>query len=544
MKLLTCTLLTLVTLAATGCGTQVADQKIREDSEKLGARIDQYQQGALKRARNNADPSTKKQDVDEPWLAGKSVPLAQDFSLPPLLRKRLRVADSSLDAFGKTKVTLISPECNPNTFTLPRLASCITMLLGVPVRVKPEALQPASQFVWRRAFSSAGSAITAGNSNQPELLSVAPVDMDLNTLLDLADATWGVNHRVTETGTIEIYRLETRVLRLKALSQKIPSTVTSSAGFKEESKTTYENTATDVLTSMKSSLLALGTIAGTIEINPDSKSVVVTDTPEAIKQIEAFLEIENKRLTRRITLIFEELFVTNKNGREAEINWSVLYNRVGATGTQFKSPGSLASKIVGGIGFSASSNSDAAGSTAIIQALDEMGLAVTRRSFPISTLNGNAQTIGLPTVFDYVSSVTSNVSSSAVGTFSAPSITQKEDKYGVFLTVTPEAQDDGQILISLNLSDRTGTLTPYTIQVQGSDTTVQQRNILESTLSGRTIIRAGVTHLVGGLDESTMQTNSRRLDEKAPILLGGSSTSSQQSRRIILLVTAVAEDSI
>ncbi len=530
--------------ATTGCSTQVADQRIRADSEKLEEKIDLYQQGALKKAKNEDEQSTRKHEVSEPWLAGKSVPLARDFSLPPLLRKRLRLTDASLDAFGKTKVTLISPECNPNTFTLPRLASCITKLLGVPVRVKPEALQPASQFVWRRGVSAAAPAIAAVNINQPELLSVAPVDMDLNTLLDLADATWGVNHRVTETGTIEIYRLETRVLRLKALSQKIPSTVTSSAGFKEESKTTYENTATDVLASMRASLLALGTIAGTVEINPDSKSVVVTDTPEAIKQIEAFLEIENKRLTRRITLIFEELFVTNKNGREAEINWSVLYSKVGATGTQFKSPGSLASKIVGGIGFSASSNSDAAGSTAIIQALDEMGLSVTRRSFPISTLNGNAQTIGLPTVFDYVSSVTSNIASSSVGTVSAPSITQKEDKFGVFLTVTPEAQDDGQILISLNLSDRTGTLTPYTIQVQGSDTTVQQRSILESTLSGRTIIRAGVTHLVGGLDETSMQSNSRRLDEKAPILLGGSNTSSQQSRRIILLVTAIAEDSI
>ena len=547
MKLLHNTLFLAVSFALSGCGTYFADRDIRSDGEKTSDRVDQYQQVAKNRAKNYKDQAIRQQDVEAPWLAGKSVPLARDLSLPPVLRTRLRLSENSMDALGRTKVTAITPECNPNTYTLQRLASCVTALIGVPVRVKPDALLPASQFALRRSASSGTPPSTqpAQNQNQAqELLSVAPVDMDLNTLLDMADATWGVSHRVTENGTIEIFRLETRVLRLKALSQKIPNVITTSSGFKEESKTTYENTATDVLTSMKASLLAMGTVAGSIEINPESKSVIVTDTPDAIARIESYLETENKRLTRRITLIVEELFVTNKHGREVSIDWTLLYKRANGVNDSFTSPKSLASTNPGSLGFSASSTSQYSGSTAILQALDEMGLTVTRRTFPVSTLNGNAQTIGLPTVFDYVASVASNTSTSSLGSVSAPTITQKEDKYGVFLTVTPEAQDDGQILVALNLADRTGTLTPYTVQVQGSGTTIQQRNIQEANLTGRTVVRTGVTHLIGGLDESVNGSNSRRFDEKAPLILGGSDATNQSSRRIILLVTAVAEDSI
>ena len=169
---------------------------------------------------------------------------------------------------------------------------------------------------------------------------------------------------------------------------------------------------------------------------------------------------------------------------------------------------------------------------------------MTRRSFPLSTTNGNSITIGLPTIFDYVSSVSSNAASTTTGTVSSPTIVQKEDKYGAFLTVTPEAQDDGQILVSVNLADRSGVLKPYTVQVQGSGTTVQQRNIQEANLSARTVMRSGTTQLIGGLDEVQNDSTTRRFDKDAPLLLGGSDSVNQNKRRIILLITAIVEDNI
>lgn len=545
MKFIPYFILAMTMLGTSGCGTYVALEHIKRDSDDATDTVLVNQRATVQRTKNYSLQVLAQQEVDEPWLAAKSVPLARDISLPAVLRTRLRLNGSGIDVLGQTKITVMSPECNPSTYTLQRLATCIMSLVGVPVRVTPDALQPAAQFAQRRgAGTSAGASSVGAASGQAELLSVAPVDMELNTLLDMADATWDVHHRVSDNGTIEIYRLDTRVLRLKALAQKIPSTVTTSAGFKDESKTTYENTATDALASMKTSLMALGTMAGSLEINPDSKSIIVTDTPPAIARIEAYLESENKRLTRRITLIFEQLYVTHSLGREMGIDWNLLYTKTSGATASLVSPGSLTSENAGKSGFSASTTGNYAGSTGFIKALDEMGMKVTRRTFPISTLSGNAQTIGLPTVFDYVASVTSNTSTSTTGTFSAPTITQKEDKYGVFLTVTPEAQDDGQILIGLNLADRSGTLTGYTVQVSGSGTTVQQRNIKEANLTARTVVRSGVTHMIGGLEEAVSEGTSRRLDDNAPIILGGSDSTSQSKRHIVLLVTAIAEDSI
>lgn len=553
MKFIPHLILAVVMLSTSGCGTQVAVQHIKGLADDGTDTVLVNQRATVQRTKNYSPQVLAQQEVDEPWLAAKSVPLSRDVSLPAVLRTRLRLNAQGIDVLGQTKITVMSPECNPSTYTLQRLASCIMSLVGVPVRVAPDALQPAAQFAQRRG-GAGGSAGAAGASStgaspgaasgQAELLSVAPVDMELNTLLDMADATWGVHHRVSDNGTIEIYRLDTRVLRLKALAQKIPSTVTTSAGFKDESKTTYENTATDALASMKISLMALGTMAGSLEINPDSKSVIVTDTPPAIARIEAYLESENKRLTRRITLVFEQLYVTQSLGREMAIDWNLLYTKTSGATASLVSPGSQASANAGKVGLSASTSGDYAGSTGFIKALDEMGMTVTRRTFPISTLSGNAQTIGLPTIFDYVASVTSSTTTSTSGTYSAPTITQKEDKYGVFLTVTPEAQDDGQILIGLNLSDRSGTLSSYSVLISGSGTTVQQRNIKETNLTARTVVRSGVTHMVGGLEEAVSQGTSRRLDDNAPIILGGSDSTSQAKRYIVLLVTAVAEDSI
>jgi len=387
-----------------------------------------------------------------------------------------------------------------------------------------------------------------------DVLNVSVSNMELGSLLDLADATWGVNHRVLDSGVIEIFRLDTRIFRLRALAQTDSTRVTSSAGFDKESTVTMESKDRNALASVQNSLLALGTIAGSVNVNPDSKSVIVTDTPESIASMESFLDIENKRLSRRVTLLIEEIYVSNKNDQEAAINWSVLLNKVKGAATtsstganwvnSLTSPAGATSANAGSIGFNVQGSGGYAGSSVVLQALNEMGLTVTQRSFPVTMTNGSTHVLGLPTIFDYVQSVSSNVSASTVGTFSAPTVVQKEDKLGAFLTVTPEAQDDGQILISMNLVDRSGTLNPYTVQVNGVGTTVQQRNFPEMNWTGRTVLRAGVTQLVGGLDEVVNSSNSRRLDENAPIVLGGGDVSNRNKRHVIILMTAIVEDNI
>ncbi|TBR76996.1 MAG: hypothetical protein EPN64_04550 [Burkholderiaceae bacterium] len=526
-------------LTLSGCGTYQVKQDIKSTADSAEAAAKMQQDKVEQLTKSNGTTQDGSDDVSGPWLAAKSVPLARDVTLPPALRTDV-------------KISAVSPQCMASSLSLETLASCITLATGIPVHVKPDALLPASMFATRdgggaaaatpQTVSSRGG--TAGSAAQGGGMAIGPVDIQLGKLLDLADAAWGVSHRLNDDGTIEIFRLETKVIRLKALAQKITNVVSTSAGFTDASKSTYSSTANDAMADLKETLLSMGTAAGSVVVNPDTQSVVVTDTVDAVNRMQKYIDSENKRLTRRVSLVVQELFVTNKDEGSDGVNWSILYDKLLGTANTVTSPTSVGNVNAGGVGFNVRGQGPFSGSSVLINTLNQMGMTVTERTFPLSTINGDTVTVGLPNLFDYVAQVSNTAVTSTTGTLSAPSITQKSDKYGAYLTVTPEAEDDGEVLAAINFEDRTGTLTPYTVEVGGSGTTVQQRNIQESTFSARTILRVGVTHLVGGLDEVSHNSTTARMDKGAPLILGGSDDANKSKRRIILLITAVSEDNI
>lgn len=518
-------------LLIAGCGSIQGAYDVKETHSNISAKADQIMAQAAPRLKPEPASRESKQEVNAPWLAGKSVPVAREVNLPTVLRRNI-------------KVSMLEAAC---TGSLTSMAVCLTRDLGIPFRVMPEALIPLSQFAQRRSSGAAATPTPAnvpGGGAQSQNLVIPLTEMPLSQFLELVASHYGVNYRVTDTGSVEIFRIETRVLRLRALAQKITNSVTVNTGFESQSKTTFTNTADDAIKNMKEAMLSLGTNAGDLIINPETKAVIVTDTPAAIARIEAYIDVENKRLTRRITVVMEELVVTNKTGNEVSVDWNVVFKAAGVSSGTQTSPSSLASSTASALALGVGGLGKFAGTALAVKALNEMGLTTVVRSMPLSTLNGSAASIGMPTIFDYVSQITSNSISNTSGTVSSPSIQQKEEKVGAFFSVTPEAQDDGTILLSYTLQDRAGNLTPYTVSVGGVATTIQQRNIQEISLAQRTVVRAGITHLVGGLDENTQSSTSRRLDVNAPIALGGSNSIHQNARRVLLLVTAVAEEGV
>ena len=327
-------LLGLIGCASTPSAISEQDSNQKEN-EVLAAQINKHRQLIL-------SAYEKKQDVDEPWLAGNSVPLPKEVRLPKIMLTRFNLKQNSADVLGDMPVTLVTPECNPKEFTLKRFALCITALVGVPVYVRPDAMLPIAQFTTRRSGGAAAAPVPT--SNKPELMTVVPVDITLNRLLELANSTWDVRHRLMDDGSIEIYRLETRVLRLKALAQKNPASVRMSSGFNQESVVSIDSTSTDALADMKQSLLSLGTMAGSVDINLNTKAALVTDTPEAIARMEAFIEQENKRLTRRISMVIDQIFVTNETKREISIDWQLIATRLGRQ-INLNAPTSVATDI-------------------------------------------------------------------------------------------------------------------------------------------------------------------------------------------------------
>lgn len=529
----------LATSLLAGCGTVTGKREVLDQATVTQTKIEKITVDNTAKARDLVTIRSNSQDVQAPWIAGKSIPLAKEVSVPLPLRKNVRT-------------TMLSQAC-VTASTLNVIGACITEATGVAVRVKPDARLSFSQFAPRSTGSAAAPVVRPTSTAQPvggvppQVFTPQAADTPLIRLLDTIASTYDVSYRLTSDGTLEFYRLDTRTFRVKALAQRLASKITQSTGFDNNSTTSFEIKDSDALGSIRAMIFSMGTLAGTVAVTPETKAITVTDTPEVLDRIGKYLDDENKRLTRRVTLVVDQFYVSSKNNREFSIDWSLVYGALGSGGVNksFTSPGSLATDTSGGMSFSALGG-NLKGSSLLIKALNQEGLVVQHRSFPMSTQNGVPVSIGLPTIFDYVQKVTFTQIGSGTGTNTqaAPSVEQKEERIGTYLTITPEAQDDGQVIVSSNFQDRTGVLNPYTVSAGGFSTTIQQRNIDEISSMVRTVMRVGVPTVIGGMSEIVNTSKERRLDESLPMVVGGSDAVNKTKRSMILVVTAIAEDGL
>ncbi|MGH7461532.1 MAG: hypothetical protein ACREMA_10960, partial [Longimicrobiales bacterium] len=188
-----------------------------------------------------------------------------------------------------------------------------------------------------------------------------------------------------------------------------------------------------------------------------------------------------------------------------------------------------------------------AGTRVVVKALNEIGTVVNRRFFPFLTTSGRPVTQAIRSTFNYVDQVqaTAAVASSSTAVAQAPTVTQKDETVGTFVTMVPTAKSDGTIFLSLSF-DLTSAqpLVPFTVGSSGSSVTVQQKTIDGTGVIQEVPIRSGQTVVVGGIESQTSQDSLRRLFNGAPLVLGGSNAAKVTKTRMVLLVTALTEEGI
>ena len=517
-------LATVLAVTGTACSTYAA----KSDMAKSQSTIEATATGQLIAIRSSVlATSVREDDTSVPYIAGRSVPLAKDVLIPAALRRNV-------------KTTMLSPAC-VSASTLNVIANCLTEATGIATRVKADALMPAGLFAPRTGTAQQSQAGSTG------ILVPKAVDVPLAQLLDMIAGAYSVSYRLMPDGVLEFFRLETKTYRLKSLSQKMSFSMSQSTGFDNASKTSFTTTESDAIVSIQKTLLSMSTQAGTVLLTPETSAVTITDTPEVHVAVAAHIEKENKRLTRRVTLVFDQLYVSSQDNREFSLDWNIIYGALGTASTdrKYTGPGSVATPNAGAFSFG-KKDGNFGGANVVIKALADQGLTVQHRSFPLVTQNGMPVSMGLPTIFDFVQEIsfTQPGSGSNANLQALPTIKQREEKIGTYLTITPEAQDDGQILVSSNFQDRSGTLSPYVVQAGGLNSTLQQRKIDEIGSMVRTVLRAGVPTVISGLSEFVGTSKERRLDANASVLLGGSDAVTSSKRSMILIVTAMVEDGI
>src|SRR5690606_7691755 len=91
-----------------------------------------------------------------------------------------------------------------------------------------------------------------------------------------------------------------------------------------------------------------------------------------------------------------------------------------------------------------------AGTEAIIKALGTVGRVVRRNSMPVLTLNRRPVTHAVRTTFSYIDKVETTVQRETIASaLPTVSVSQREETVGSMITLVPDAQEGGQILLSV-----------------------------------------------------------------------------------------------
>lgn len=507
-----------------GCANQ-APLKIDIPAEITSA---ERQQTSLRRSILNAEQNRAAlQDVNRPYLAGNTEPLAREVNMPSQLRQSVPVTTM----FSSSPVDL-------NT-----ALQQVSQAAGINITATPDALLPASAFARRTGMSVAASPVHA-----PTRVIVRANNTKLWTVLDdiarQANASWR-----TVPGGAEFYRVETRTFEIMAVPQT--ANTTSSLGksggtnAQFDSKSSFSMSDQNVISGIQKTVEAMLSTGGKMVLSQETQTLTVTDTTESLNNIERYVKEQNKSLSRRVRMLVEVIEVVSKDSNDLGVDWTMALS-VANKALSMGSPTSLAGTQAGSFSLGTSIGKYA-GSSVVIKALEEVGKVVSRRSFPVMTTSGRPITQTISSKFDFVKEVQATAISSSLlsTTAQAPTVKQEEETVGTYLTMIPTAKKDGSIFLSISFNVSSAeALRPFTVGSGASAVTVQQRTINGTGTIQEVPIRSGRTEVIGGIEVINSQATNRRLANGAPMLLGGSDSTSSSKSVLVILVTAVAEEGI
>ena len=469
--------------------------------------------------------------VAKPWVSGKAVPLAREFDLPPALRANL-------------KTTLIFKH---KAKSLAQVASRIAQATQIPVRVSPDARMPIDYFAPRM-----GATAAAMPAYETVVHSLPVGTQPLTKILDHVAATHQVNWAF-DGKSIEFFRTRTRVFDIRALSVSAKanmrlgkSSSQGNQGFDSAAQTELTLSDQTVMQDVAKQLEPFLTRAAVVAAQPGSlSSVVITDTPRALDAVEHYLDRLNRRLSRRVRLVFEQVTVTRDQHHEQGIDWQLA----------------IASEL-GGLDVSGGSSSGTTPTLAnlngpallpglntglVLKAVSRYADVVRHTTVPVMTLNRRPVTHAVRSTFTYVDQVKSvnTVSSDKAQQNALPGIAvnQKRETVGAFLTLVPDVQDDGQVLLSVAFDNTVAMpLKTMTFGSAQNRLQIQQLDLRGNGTVQQVVVYPGRPTLVAGFEHQTNEVNQTRRAPHAPKLVGGDDEVNRQSTMTLIFVTAQVQE--
>lgn len=298
--------------------------------------------------------------------------------------------------------------------------------------------------------------------------------------------------------------------------------------------------------SLKESIKSMLSKHGSMNIDPSTSSLVVTDKPSVIQLVDNYIKKENADINKQVMIDVQVLQVgTNKNDNYG-INWNIALSNLN---TDFSVNGQA---VTGGSGDKAIG----------IKNVPVFVPNNTTQAFTIRSLNGDKQPIAQlvinalsaiaktslitnsshatmsyqPSPFQFVNQIgyLASVQTTQAQTSSQTSLLPGQITVGYSLNILPVVKNNSQILmqVSINLSSLNGI---KNFSSNGSE--IQLPDIQLGNTMQKITIRTGETFVISGFDSNTNQLLNQGVGGASNWLLGGGVTATNSRSRLVILIT-------
>lgn len=419
------------------------------------------------------------EDVPTAFLGDRLVPVAYEATLPATFREKRITMPANLD--------------------INQIANLVSGATGYAVHLSPDVFVPRSSLVPREGASVDGKSSpasggsSANNYEKPVYAQVFDglAGEYLTRMTEDLGLDWSF-----DGSTINITRFVTRMYQIAAIPGKVSIKSTMSKGmdtstgnqsngsgggsgdtgsFSAQTSTGRQGDF-DQMQSITDALNKLRSPMGRVNVNPQSRLVMVHDTREAADAMGKLLAAENSVSTRQVAIRVRTLQIALNRGTQAGANADVVFNAIegglAKYAISFASPTSLSSGG-GTLGMSVlRPNAPFSGTNAVINALNQYGRTVQDNTQTKLTLNGLPVSIASFQSDDYLRSTTSSAGSLTATSGGVPGLNPGTVTTGDFVNILPSVNDHNQIVLAY-WSDSSKLNGPFTEKSVGSGQTQQ-----------------------------------------------------------------------
>lgn len=310
---------------------------------------------------------------------------------------------------------------------------------------------------------------------------------------------------------------------------------TGESGSNQSTKSTYK---TSLMSDIESNVKAMLSMQppGRLYLSRSTGTLTVSDRPEVLNRISAYLKDTNRSITRQVLFNVKVYEVNFSDSDQTAVNWSAVYKSISGKW------GFGLSNTVAGISSEAisasgsildTSSSPWAGSKAVVQALSEQGRVSEVRSPSVTTLNLQPAPIQIGNVQSYVAS-SSTTTTASVG--SSTALTPATITSGFNMMLLPKLLDKENMLLMITLSISSK---PIFKDFESNDSKVQTTDYDTKNVAPKVRLRSGETLILTGFDENGDDARRSGVGSPSFFGLGGGRTRSTSHSALVVLVTPI-----